>query len=523
MNNIQFLVLVSLAATLLLAEPELISYKNFMPGDTNGDRIYDTCSFFKKGSYSNTANPENTLSFEQVWLSDSLSSALCCVTIDDLDKDGKHDIVVPICGDDIKIHIYENSGDNAFAKVWECNVAHLGHIISAITTGDINKNNMKEIITAQDRDSVKIFENVSDNVYNITSSYRANEYYSTTGVKIADTDNNGKQNIVLIGSEGVLEILEDGKRVFYDKKGGWYCDLAVGCLDADPYPEIVICHGGSGEVFYDVFEYNPNTLTYDHVKIISIGTIGMGPTAEIGDINLDGVNELVVGIKMKYDHFVDIYKAIGDNKYDSFDSRSFKASGTPMDISIKNIWGDSRPEIGVCTHNSDSISQVFVFNYENDKLAMLYGSGIELGELCHHPLFSIDLCFADQDLYPDILLAVAVKPMDKAVLLECTTPTTIFNNVNIKKDITPHLTISTSQSYQIITYSISDNSAVSLAIYDVHGKKVKTLINGYERKGTFKVKWDYRNDFGQRIGNGCYIVRLAVNKSEISQKLIVTH
>ena len=50
-----------------------------------------------------------------------------------------------------------------------------------------------------------------------------------------------------------------------------------------------------------------------------------------------------------------------------------------------------------------------------------------------------------------------------------------------------------------IQYDIPENSYVSLEIYDVLGKKVKTLVSKSLNPGRYKIMWDATNDYGQPV------------------------
>ncbi len=60
----------------------------------------------------------------------------------------------------------------------------------------------------------------------------------------------------------------------------------------------------------------------------------------------------------------------------------------------------------------------------------------------------------------------------------------------------------------VIKYQASANSALYLTIYDVTGRKVRTLINGQWTRGSGEAIWDGRNDAGQLVPSGTYLYRL---------------
>ena len=72
-----------------------------------------------------------------------------------------------------------------------------------------------------------------------------------------------------------------------------------------------------------------------------------------------------------------------------------------------------------------------------------------------------------------------------------------------------------------IQYDIPENSYVSLEIYDVLGKKVKTLVSKSLNPGRYKIMWDATNDYGQPVSAGMYFFRMRSNEFQSMKKLML--
>jgi photosystem II stability/assembly factor-like uncharacterized protein len=70
-----------------------------------------------------------------------------------------------------------------------------------------------------------------------------------------------------------------------------------------------------------------------------------------------------------------------------------------------------------------------------------------------------------------------------------------------------------------IVFSMPKAADVSLVIYDMLGRKVRTLITGNQSVGTHSVTWDGLNDNGSRVASGSYIYRLSGNDFSISKRM----
>ncbi|MBN2464971.1 hypothetical protein JXD38_05040 [candidate division WOR-3 bacterium] len=72
-----------------------------------------------------------------------------------------------------------------------------------------------------------------------------------------------------------------------------------------------------------------------------------------------------------------------------------------------------------------------------------------------------------------------------------------------------------------INYYVAGRSSVSLGVYDVTGKLVKTLASGPVPPGVRTAVWNRTDNSGRRVANGTYFYRLAVNGKSVSSKAIV--
>lgn len=76
-----------------------------------------------------------------------------------------------------------------------------------------------------------------------------------------------------------------------------------------------------------------------------------------------------------------------------------------------------------------------------------------------------------------------------------------------------------------ITYEVpwtrAGQSHVTLTVYDVRGRRVKTLIDSGLGPGSHTVIWDGRNERGQSIPSGIYIYSLNVADATMTRKMIL--
>jgi hypothetical protein len=71
-----------------------------------------------------------------------------------------------------------------------------------------------------------------------------------------------------------------------------------------------------------------------------------------------------------------------------------------------------------------------------------------------------------------------------------------------------------------LRYALPQDGAVHLGIYDVTGRRVRSLVSGAERAGVHAIDWDLRDAVGQAVGAGIYFARLETNRGTLTQKLV---
>jgi subtilisin family serine protease len=78
-----------------------------------------------------------------------------------------------------------------------------------------------------------------------------------------------------------------------------------------------------------------------------------------------------------------------------------------------------------------------------------------------------------------------------------------------------------SQGSVEIAYGLPVESPVSLKIYDLSGRRIRTLVSGREKAGYREVAWDGRADGGGRVPSGVYLYRLTAGSFSAVRKLVI--
>jgi hypothetical protein len=94
-------------------------------------------------------------------------------------------------------------------------------------------------------------------------------------------------------------------------------------------------------------------------------------------------------------------------------------------------------------------------------------------------------------------------------------------------NVTPRLILNGSfpnpfQGSTEIRFSVGERTPVNLAIFDVTGRRVRSLISGRtEMAGPQKVAWDARDDAGRMVAPGVYFYSLQAGKVNKTQRIVL--
>jgi len=73
----------------------------------------------------------------------------------------------------------------------------------------------------------------------------------------------------------------------------------------------------------------------------------------------------------------------------------------------------------------------------------------------------------------------------------------------------------------VIKFGLPQSSFVTIKIYDMLGKEVRTLVNGERNSGFYNIQWNGDNDFGSKVSSGTYIYRIQAGSFIQTRKMIL--
>jgi hypothetical protein len=72
-----------------------------------------------------------------------------------------------------------------------------------------------------------------------------------------------------------------------------------------------------------------------------------------------------------------------------------------------------------------------------------------------------------------------------------------------------------------ITFSVAVSGEVSLRIYDIAGRVLRTLVEGWREAGVYSEMWDGRGDDSSVLPSGVYFYSLRAGEAVVTHKMVL--
>jgi len=106
-------------------------------------------------------------------------------------------------------------------------------------------------------------------------------------------------------------------------------------------------------------------------------------------------------------------------------------------------------------------------------------------------------------------------PEEPAVLFETSVTTPLLRFALLPNQPNPFNPETT------LRYNLDHRSQVTLRIYNLSGRVVRTLVQEDQLAGTYSVPWDGRDDTGRAVSSGVYFSRLTTEKQTATSKMLL--
>ncbi|MDP2981766.1 MAG: FG-GAP-like repeat-containing protein [Candidatus Latescibacter sp.] len=418
---------------------------------------------------------------------------------DDFNNDGLTDI----CINDT---LFVATGDGGFTTAKPLGIENLQTLAAA----DMNGDGEKDLIAIA--------------IINTSPGMRAAELRTYFGNGDGTFQEPVKTGIVF--TIGEINWEPDTGRLIDDS--GEYDILYIGDLTSDGIPDLVVYH------FLNIFG---NTFYFNRTYTGSING-----TFTKNSLYAPGNNQLVGVFDFNGDGMLDIMSSgsrsavlyIGNNRGQFDYSREIDPNspemglGSPSRIfSVTDMNGDGILDIAAIHGIGDS-SQLVAIPWKNNIIyskihqfpVVLPNNVWGYGGYYLPGLGGITSCNLNNDRYADFLIpgdtffSVVLSSSPSRINTLNEISSTFFIGQNIPNPF---------NAYTTIPYTIVLPGYYELSIYDIFGRKIKTLCRGFQTKGSYRNIWDGRDKNGAELASGFYfsILKQMERKEEFQTKKIL--
>ena len=503
----------------------------------------------------------------------------------DFDNDGYGDFIVAsayagqYCNG---VYHYEATDNDSITVQWVYTFYDLSctyDAYSSVAVGDIDGDNNPEILSLVDtspgvsgQKGLQIFEWDPDSLSFLSSptytwDMGLDSVWEAGQILVAELDGDSAQEIIVsimdgpwseLGSGGSsrlmifeLDSVVDDSAIFnieyednvWTNWSGY--NISTGDLDNDGLMEIytvayeyyhIIIHENSGE---DQYEYQTDFYVCSQQYERGNQSIIVTDLDENGTNELFGVTSgtnTLAGDLLTPGLFFAV-QGVDDVSTLSYGNFNFFASyaGGLRQINAGDADGDGKPNLYLAGHYNEAVYD-WEFNGDDplavesfseriifmDDTTDNYTPGNDQGKVRVAKLFPGDL---DNDGYGDLVLSSASFAADKPQLFmiehDGTLETdysnyTIPNHVSISQNFPNPFNPETQFSY-----TLNKSGTISLRIYDIMGKLIYTVYDGFQRSGNHNVLWTGLDQNKRPVSSGVYFYRLVTQSNTISKKMVL--
>jgi hypothetical protein len=491
------------------------------------------------------------------------------IAIGDFNGDGDEDIATTNWDWLVSIALGEGDGSFATAPGYEGDG-------NSIAIGDFDEDGNEDLVITYDdpsyanNDAIIIRMGEGGGYFGDSSSYEAGE--GLHSVVIGDFDEDGHQDLAAANNEGVAVLLGMGNGSFgaasFYSAGEYTRSIAIGDFNEDGHQDLAAVNTNEGAPGINAVTILLGGGNGSFREALSC-LVGDHPSSIItGDFNNDGHDDLAVACQGRYpsnDGCVTILVGTGNG---SFAAASFYEAGEePISIAVGDFDNDGNEDLAVV--NDDHGENIAILSGAGDGSFAVpsfyeagyifsWGSSVAISDLDSDGNEDLavtvggatavligtgDGSFGDASYYEGGgTIAVGDFDRDGQKDLAMTGITILMNNsthVGIENDPEGELclpkSIALSQNYPnpfnpstTIMFELPGSAYkgtqgprqnVSLIVYDIRGRRVRTLINTELEPGSYQVHWDGRNDTGQSVASGVYLYTLGVGNENHIRKM----
>lgn len=468
-----------------------------------------------------------------------------CVAIGDLNRDGIPDLVTAnyIAS---TVSVLLGNGDGTFGAKADY-AAGAGPYSVAI--GDLNGDGKPDLVTANSaEDSLSVLLGNGEGAFGAKVSYAVGN--EPRSIAVFDLNRDGKPDLVTANYWGGVSVLLGkgggtfGAKTDYET-GANANSIAIADLNGDGTPDLVTANSGNLPGSVSVF-LGVGDGTFGTRAQYRAGEAGA--SVAIGDLNGDGNFDLVTA---GWSGTTSVLLGKGDGSFGA--STDYGIGATPLSVAIGDLNRDGRPDLVTANPNEDTASILLNLSEPATAVTLATLRAEATAERVRIEWYAPGDRIVLASVYrrtPDsdwVLQGHPEPDLNRRIIYEdsAVTPGIQYGYRLIVRDaagyentIETWVTVPGGKGLPAVlrfgpirpnpfgghgelSYGLPQGGRVRLAIYDVQGRLVATIVDGVETAGWRSVVWDGRDRAGRPVASGAYFARLEAGDAAEVRKVLV--
>jgi len=434
----------------------------------------------------------------------------------DIDEDGIQELIV--CAPDDSIYCLNSDG--SYVPGWPVYIQDAGASISASpAVGDIDGDGHLEVVVQNTYARVMGLNHDGTTMAGWPKWVYSNSSFNPSPA-LADLTGDGKLEVVIASVNGSIYIFRyDGSSLpnwpqTYASEGGTESSPVIADVDGDGSLDIIL---GCEEGLLNAWNINGEYIAGFPINVRSF----LRGTPVVYDLDYDGDLELATSC---WNQNIYVWDLSGKYSYGCMQWNGFHGNN------YNNGWKEFKDVTAVeqltYTAKVSGRSIELMWNVVPDVNSWnLYRSKesepFELIEAELHPDNADVITYTDRSVEEGLKYRYKlVSESQEDYIIETEELEVPVAHVRLYQNHPNPFNPSTRISFTIPGGS-SAHQYVRLAVYDVTGRLVKTLVNEVLPGGRYEVSWDGRNEHGEQVASGIYFANLTSKGVRITRKMVL--